>query len=142
MEFFKKHSQESKDRRNQKRRQRRKDNAQQLLERKNNNRELYLLRSAKARANKNGLAFDITINDIHIPNFCPNLDIPLECSVGKVSQNSPSIDRKIPSLGYIKGNIQVISHLANSMKNCATPYLLLKFAEWVIRDQGMEELVK
>ena len=34
--------------------------------------------------------------------------------------SSPSLDRIIPSLGYVKGNIRVISFRANTLKNNAT----------------------
>ena len=36
------------------------------------------------------------------------------------TENSPSVDRVVPSLGYVKGNVHVISHRANSMKSDAT----------------------
>ena len=47
--------------------------------------------------------------------------------------NSPSLDRMDNSKGYVKGNVQVISHKANSMKFSASKDELLKFAEWVMR---------
>ena len=33
---------------------------------------------------------------------------------------SPTIDRKIPKLGYIKGNVVIVSHLANRIMSNAT----------------------
>jgi hypothetical protein len=49
---------------------------------------------------------------------------------------SPSLDRIKPELGYVPGNIQVISARANVMKNDATPEELLAFANWVYRTYG------
>jgi hypothetical protein len=83
-----------------------------------------LYRSAKKRALKKGLEFNIELRDIHIPKKCPILKVPLICS----TRYSPSIDRIFPDKGYIKGNIAVISTLANSMKANATPKELLIFS--------------
>ena len=80
---------------------------------------------AKKRALKKGLEFSIKPKDIHIPKKCPILKVPLICS----TRYSPSIDRIYPDKGYVKGNIAVISALANSMKANATPQELLIFAK-------------
>ena len=47
------------------------------------------------------------------------------------TDNSPSIDRLIPELGYIKGNVNVISLRANIIKNNATKDELIKIANWM-----------
>jgi predicted transcriptional regulator len=93
--------------------------------------EVLLLRSAKQRAKTKNLPIDITLEDIIIPEYCPILKIKLECSKGNASKNSPSLDKIIPELGYVKGNIQVISNLANTMKWDANFKELVNFAEWV-----------
>lgn len=79
-----------------------------------------LLRSAQARALKRHLPFDLTEHDIVIPRRCPILGIPLASAVGKVTRGSPSLDRIIPALGYVRGNVRVISHRANTIKNNGT----------------------
>lgn len=84
-----------------------------------------LYRSAKKRALQKGLEFNIELRDIHIPKKCPILKVPLICS----TRYSPSIDRIYPDKGYVKGNIAIISTLANSMKANATPKELLIFAK-------------
>ncbi len=90
-----------------------------------------LLRWAKSRAIRKELEFDITIDDINIPEFCPILLVPLVNNKGSSKSNSPTLDRIDPKLGYVKGNVQVISMLANLMKQDATADKLLLFANWI-----------
>ena len=95
--------------------------------------------SCKHRAKKRGLDFNIEENDIQIPTTCPVLDIPLtliKAGGPGGKSNSPSIDRIDNSKGYVKGNIQIMSHKANMMKSSATPEELLKFAYWVLLTYG------
>ena len=95
--------------------------------------ESKILRRAKSRAKQRELEFNLTIEDISIPKTCPVLGIDLFVTTGRSGSydNSPSIDRINPNKGYIKGNIQIISALANSMKSNASPENLLKFADWI-----------
>ena len=74
----------------------------------------------KARASKRGLDFDLTIEDFQMPTHCPLLGIKLEVGRGGHSGNSPTMDRYDSDLGYVKGNVWIISFLANVMKNEAT----------------------
>ena len=75
---------------------------------------------AKTRAKGSGLDFNITIDDIVIPDICPIFNIPLFRGKGSSSGNSPSLDRRDNSKGYVKGNICVISNRANSLKRDTT----------------------
>jgi hypothetical protein len=85
------------------------------------NRELFLFNSAKARALKQNVPFDITVEDIVIPKFCPLLEIEFNLTeMTKGNINAPSLDKIIPELGYVKGNIKVISLKANFMKSNAS----------------------
>lgn len=97
--------------------------------------EKELLNRAQKRAKTRGLTFNLTESDILIPSVCPILDIPIFISKG-MSDNSISIDRVDNTLGYVRGNIQVISNKANAMKNSATPAELKKFAAWVNKTYG------
>jgi hypothetical protein len=77
----------------------------------------YLLKNAKKRAKYKNLPFNITIEDIVIPDVCPVLGIPIKLGNSLEERNSsPSLDRIIPELGYVKGNIKIISFKANSLK--------------------------
>ena len=95
--------------------------------------ERFLLQSAKRRAKAAGIPCTITAKDIFIPEVCPVFGWPLKKNEGKLADTSPSLDRIDPSLGYVPGNVQVISNKANVMKNNASREQLIKFAEWVLK---------
>lgn len=98
-----------------------------------NYREKYLFKSAKERCKKKNIPFNITIEDIIIPEYCPILKIKLtKGEMSKKDWNAPSIDKIVPELGYVKGNIMVISLKANVMKNNATKEELLNFCEFFL----------
>jgi hypothetical protein len=67
-----------------------------------------------------GCPFDITVHDIVIPEVCPALKIPIKANLVRMSDSSPSLDKLIPSLGYTKQNIWIISNRANRIKNDST----------------------
>jgi hypothetical protein len=87
---------------------------------RDNNQEANLWYNARTRAKKLGILFNIDVSDIRIPNYCPVLGLELKKGNGVVANNSPSLDRVIPELGYVKGNVEVISMRANRLKNDAT----------------------
>lgn len=66
------------------------------------------------------------------PETCPVFGYKLHKACGDRADESFSVDRIIPSKGYVKGNIQVISWMANRMKSDAPPERLKQFAEWVL----------
>lgn len=98
----------------------------------------HLLYAARRRAKRDNLPCTISEEDILIPEFCPALGIKLEGGKGKIgpSPSAPTLDKIDPSLGYVKGNIQVISHKANAMKNNASYDELVKFANWILGGQS------
>lgn len=83
---------------------------------------------ARQRAKTKGLPFDLDHDYIRsiVPSHCPILGVPLAWSCvrgndhGGALPNSPSLDRIDPSKGYVKGNVWIISHRANSIKNDAS----------------------
>jgi hypothetical protein len=97
---------------------------------------VYMITAARARANRSGVPFDLLPGDILIPEVCPILGMPLAIGDRKAGPCSPSLDRIKPELGYVPGNIQVISSRANTLKRDATPQELLAFADWVHKTYG------
>ena len=84
------------------------------------NPEKHMLYNAHARAKTTDIIFDLKLKDIVIPKICPVLKIPLFIGTGQPTNNSPSIDKIIPELGYTPINIVIVSHRANSIKNNAS----------------------
>jgi ribosomal protein L37AE/L43A len=79
-----------------------------------------MLGSAKQRAKLNGLIFDLTVDDIVIPELCPVLGIPLKSGTRENHWNAPTLDRIFLDKGYVKGNVVVISWRANFIRSNAT----------------------
>lgn len=90
--------------------------------------------SAQKRAIALGLPFDITTKYIEgiAPDMCPVLGLTLKYGGGGKTLGSASVDRIDPQKGYVQGNVQIVSNLANVMKSNATPEQLLAFAEWIV----------
>lgn len=98
-----------------------------------------LLSSAKHRAKLQGLEFNLSLTDVVIPKYCPYLEIELTNYFGEGKgrmYSNASLDRIDPSKGYVKGNVQVISDLANKMKSNSTLEQLLMFAKNVFQLHG------
>lgn len=90
-----------------------------------------LLHHAQTRAEKLGVPFELVQEDITVPEFCPVLGIKLEIAHKGFSPNSPTLDRIVPALGYIRGNVAVISGRANVLKRDATVAELEQIVNWM-----------
>ncbi len=89
---------------------------------------LRLYKEAERRAKKKNQKFDISPSDIIVPEFCPVFsDILLD---SHKLYACPSLDRLDNTKGYIRGNIRVISHKANSIKGFATAEELYRVAKY------------
>lgn len=91
--------------------------------------KLTMLRLAKRRARRRNIFFDLSYEDIKIPNECPILNMPFEVG-GDRWYNSPSLDRIDNRRGYEPDNIIVVSMMANSIKNQATPKQIKKVGDY------------
>ena len=90
--------------------------------------------SAKKRANALGVDYNLDSKYIEslMQDFCPILGFKVKYGGGEKTKFSASLDRVVPSRGYVKGNVMVVSLLANLMKNEASPEEMLHFAAWVL----------
>lgn len=95
--------------------------------------ELYMAITARSRAKMYNIPINITAADIVIPKYCPVFGWELKIAEGHQNKTSPSLDKIVPALGYVKGNIQVLSSKANLMKQDCTAEELLMFADWIYR---------
>lgn len=76
-----------------------------------------MLAAARSRATKSGLPFGITVDDLHIPDRCPVLGTPFVLGGVAATDASPSLDKIVPALGYVPGNVLVVSNRVNRAKS-------------------------
>jgi hypothetical protein len=117
---------------------RRKQNSSRYYEkRKLTDPAFFMWRQAKHRAqwDYDGMEFSIMVEHSLIPEKCPYMGvpfIPLDKNYGY------SLDRIDSAKGYTPDNIQVVSRLANIMKNNATEEQLIAFAKGVLAVHSKE----
>ncbi len=90
-----------------------------------------LIANAKKRSRVAGIPFTIKASDIYIPEVCPILGVPIVITDG-YHKYAPSLDRVIPALGYVPGNVRVVSILGNAMKSSATRDECVAFADNIL----------
>ena len=77
---------------------------------------------------------------VEYPKVCPVFGVELDWGMrgknGSHKSNSPSLDRIDSTKGYIPGNVMMMSVLANTMKNNATPEQLVKFSKYMLSEHG------
>lgn len=88
----------------------------------------------------------ITWKDLSYVEYCPLLEIKLNwgktSNEGGRNMDTPSLDRINPSLGYIPGNVRIISNLANMMKSSATLEQLQTFYKNIWNYMKNEDIVR
>ena len=88
----------------------------------------------KIYARNNNLDFNLTseyLTDIFPSDFiCPVLGLKLEWGHIKNGPSNPSLDRIIPSKGYVVGNVIWMSYRANMLKNDASKEEIQKILDF------------
>jgi len=97
-----------------------------------------VLSGIKRRSSDNGLPFNLTAEDIvaafPIDDICPITGLTMKLGGKRFGKDTPSVDRLIPKLGYVKGNIAVISAWANTIKSdCIDPIVFENIASYIRR---------
>lgn len=88
-----------------------------------------ILARVKGRAVRKGIPFTLELSDIIIPEVCPVLGRPF---IYGHHDWTYSLDRIKPELGYVKGNVVVISNRANMMKSTATTEEIGMLHAWML----------
>jgi hypothetical protein len=89
---------------------------------------------AKARSKEKNIPFDVTATYLQslLTDTCPVYGTEFKwIGNGTTLSTSPSLDRINPDLGYVEGNIVVISIKANRIKSAYKAADLYKVADWL-----------
>ena len=93
-----------------------------------------VFRHKSQRSNLIGVPFNLDIDyvvEIFPKDYlCPILKTKMKWSNHRRDPHSPSLDRLVPEIGYIKGNVEWISNRANTIKNNATFEEVKLIYEW------------
>ncbi len=98
-----------------------------------------VLNQIRYRSRKEGLICSITAADIVCPDRCPGYGengycgTPLVYREGHFEKDGPSVDRLIPALGYVPGNVLVICIGCNRAKQNLTADQHRGVADWIDR---------
>jgi len=103
----------------------------------------------KGNAKRKDIPFTIKVDEIDRPEYCPVLGLKLysgmnhntEATKWKARSDRASFDKVIPELGYVPGNVFIISLEANRLKSNATLSqleLLVKYVKGRIMEEDVE----
>jgi hypothetical protein len=92
-------------------------------QRRLDNPKSFILYASRQNAKTRGIENNLALSDIpDIPKHCPVFPcIEIEHRVGEgIRDNSPSLDRVDNTIGYVKGNVRIVSYRANNLKSDAS----------------------
>lgn len=72
-----------------------------------------------------------------LPTKCPVLGIPLSYTPS-FTDNTPTLDRLVPRLGYVPGNVIIVSMRANRIRSDATTEELRKIYHFYRKINGKQ----
>jgi len=96
------------------------------------------LKNARSRARRDNVPFSLTKEYLLsiATDECPIFHTPFEWGVsglgkGNTKDNCPTLDRILPELGYVEGNVAFISYRANRIKDNGTMQEHYDIADWI-----------
>ena len=96
------------------------------------------LKNARSRARRDNVPFSLTKEYLLsiATDECPIFHTPFEWGVsglgkGNTKDNCPTLDRILPELGYVEGNVAFLSHRANRIKDNGTMQEHYAIADWI-----------
>ncbi len=99
-------------------------------------------KSSKRRSRDKNLPFNLTsdyLESIFPKNcICPILGYKMKVSNITLGKLSPTLDRINPRLGYIKGNVEFVSNIANCMMTSATGKDIKRFVKWASKKYNIK----
>ncbi len=97
-----------------------------------------LLQVARKRAKESGPQFEIVADALlPLPTHCPVFGTRLRYGGKGFDPNAASIDRLDSTLGYVRGNVAIISRRANMIKNDGTAAEHRAIANWMENGHGI-----
>ena len=100
-------------------------------------------KASKRRARIKNLPFNLTSNyleSIYPKNsVCPILGYTMKVSNISLGKLSPTLDRIDPRLGYVKGNVEFVTNIANLMMTSATGKDIKRFVKWATKRYKITE---
>lgn len=85
----------------------------------------------RQNAKNTGYEFTIKLEEINWPEYCPILGLKLDYFAEYRKEESASFDRINPNLGYVSGNVIIVSWRANRIKNDGSAEEHRKIAEFL-----------
>ena len=111
-----------------------------------------LLRKVQNAAKRRGLEFDLVPDDLgHRIHRCPIFpELVLDYSPSRkdkdsnsARENAASLDRIDSALGYVAGNVQILSWKANQTKNSLSLHQMVRFVNLGIKSKSLDpDMVK
>ena len=94
-------------------------------------------KASKRRAKLKNLAFNLSSDYLEkiFPKtcICPILGYKMKVANINLGKLSPTLDRINPRLGYVKGNVEFVTNIANLMMTSANGRDIKKFVKWATK---------